>query len=100
MLSPTPDILATWPTPNYLNLVTRGHGVLTTNIIICALSTVAVGLRLYTRIRITHTLGLDDAFSVLGLVGLPFVRSLSPSCADQLGQGNCYRHVHSPMYLH
>jgi hypothetical protein len=53
--------------PNYDNPVTRGHGVLIGNIAISSLSTLAVGLRLYTRIHITRTLGLDDAFSVLGL---------------------------------
>jgi hypothetical protein len=60
---------------NYDNPVTRGHRVLIGNITISSLSTLVVGLRLYTRIRITRTLGLDYAFSVLGLV------SFFPSCS-------------------
>lgn len=44
--------------PNYDNPVTRGHRVLIVNITISSLSMLTVGLRLYTRIRITRTLGL------------------------------------------
>jgi len=66
----TPEVLATWPTPNYVDPVTRGSALYIVNGIWLFLATVAVTLRLYTRIWIRNWFGLDDAFILLALVGL------------------------------
>ncbi|KAL4747118.1 hypothetical protein BDW72DRAFT_23153 [Aspergillus terricola var. indicus] len=67
MQLPPPEVILTWPTPNYVNPPTRSHGVLIASIIFLALSTIITALRLYTRLRITRTAGLDDILVVLGL---------------------------------
>jgi hypothetical protein len=68
MKLPPPEVLLSWPTPNYINPPTRSHGVLIASILFLALSTIVTALRLYTRLRITRTAGLDDILVVLGLV--------------------------------
>ncbi|KAJ5223570.1 hypothetical protein N7468_008112 [Penicillium chermesinum] len=56
------------PIPNYIDPVTRGHGVMIVNAIFMSLAVIVVALRLYTRLYITATPGLDDILIVLGLV--------------------------------
>lgn len=68
MKLPPLEVMATWPTPNYVDPPTRGHGVLVVNIICICLAFLVVMLRLYTRIRITCSFGVDDVFITLGLV--------------------------------
>ncbi|KAL5043936.1 hypothetical protein BDW71DRAFT_110439 [Aspergillus fruticulosus] len=67
MRLPPLEVMASWPTPNYVNPPTRSHGVLIASIIFLTLSTIITALRLYTRLRITRTAGLDDILVVLGL---------------------------------
>ncbi|EPS34360.1 hypothetical protein PDE_09324 [Penicillium oxalicum 114-2] len=67
MKLPPPAVMATWPTPNYIDPVTRGHGVLYVNVIFTSLALLVVALRLYTRFRITCSAGVDDALIVIGL---------------------------------
>jgi hypothetical protein len=67
MKLPPPAIMASWPTPNYIDPPTRGHGVLIVNIVCLSLALVVVCLRLYTRIRITCSAGVDDVLIVIGL---------------------------------
>lgn len=61
-------VMASWPTPNYVDPVTRGHGVLIVNIVCISLAFVVTILRLYTRLRITSTAGIDDILIIIGLV--------------------------------
>ncbi|KAF7719585.1 Uncharacterized protein PECH_005492 [Penicillium ucsense] len=67
MKLPPPEIMAAWPTPNYIDPVTRGHGVLYVNIVFTSLALLVVALRLYTRLRITCSAGVDDILIVIGL---------------------------------
>ncbi|KAL6239592.1 hypothetical protein BDW75DRAFT_236197 [Aspergillus navahoensis] len=67
MRLPPLEVIASWPTPNYVDPPTRSHGVLIASIILLVLSTIITALRLYTRLRITRTAGLDDILVVLGL---------------------------------
>lgn len=68
MQLPPPEVLLTWPTPNYQDPVTRGNAVLVTSIVFVILSTIVTALRVYTRLRITCTAGLDDIMILIGLV--------------------------------
>ncbi|KAJ5182712.1 hypothetical protein N7492_000328 [Penicillium capsulatum] len=68
MKLPPPAVMATWPTPNYVDPPTRGHGVLIVNIVCICFAFVVVILRLYTRLRITCSFGMDDILIVFGLI--------------------------------
>ncbi|KAL2825646.1 hypothetical protein BDW59DRAFT_161606 [Aspergillus cavernicola] len=68
MRLPPVEVILTWPTPNYINPHTRGGAVLIVSIILTILSTIITVLRVYTRLRITCTAGLDDVLIVLSLM--------------------------------
>ncbi|KAJ6107400.1 hypothetical protein N7523_008723 [Penicillium sp. IBT 18751x] len=68
MRLPPPAVMAQWPTPNYIDPPTRGHGAMIVNIIAMSLAFVVVMLRLYTRFRITYSAGIDDILIVFGLI--------------------------------
>ncbi|KAL2865636.1 uncharacterized protein BJX67DRAFT_168976 [Aspergillus lucknowensis] len=68
MQLPPTEVIMTWPTPNYTSPHTRGSAVLIVSIICLILSTIITILRIYTRLRITCTAGLDDVLIVFGLV--------------------------------
>lgn len=68
MQLPPASVLASWPPPNYVDPETRGLGLLIVNIVFASLATVSVALRLYTRLRITASFGMDDVFEVIALV--------------------------------
>lgn len=73
-------MMATWPTPNYVDPPTRGGGVLIVNLICISLAFLVVSLRLYTRLRITCSAGVDDILITMGLVfaiGMVAVTSLA-----------------------
>ncbi|KAL2814581.1 hypothetical protein BJX63DRAFT_193130 [Aspergillus granulosus] len=90
MQLPPTDVLLTWPTPNYTNPVTRGNAVLIVTIICLVLSTLITILRIYTRLRITCTAGLDDVLIVLGL-GFAIAMGVIISVAEQ--QFGWNRHI-------
>lgn len=54
------DILASWPAPNYVNPVTRGNGVLIVNLVFFPVVILIILIRLYTRLKISKSFGLDD----------------------------------------
>ncbi|PWY70255.1 integral membrane protein [Aspergillus heteromorphus CBS 117.55] len=68
MQLPPASVLATWPTPNYVDPVTRGNAVLIVNVTLLSLAFIVTVLRLYTRFRITCTPGLDDFLIVCALI--------------------------------
>lgn len=68
MKLPPEAILATWPTPNYIDPPTRGPGVLIVNATCLSLAFIVVSLRIYTRIRITYSAGVDDVLIIIGLI--------------------------------
>lgn len=65
---PPPEVLMSWPLPNYVNPVTRGGAVLIVNIVTIIVAFLVTCLRLFTRFRITCTPGLDDILIVIALV--------------------------------
>ena len=68
MKLPPADVLATWPTPNYIDPTTRGDSVLIVTIVFAAIAFVVTCLRLYTRFKITCSPGIDDVLIVVALV--------------------------------
>ncbi|KAF7941159.1 hypothetical protein BELL_0186g00100 [Botrytis elliptica] len=60
MQLPSPEILASWPVPNYDDPITRGYGVLTVTAILLPLVLSIIFIRLYTRLVMSKSFGLDD----------------------------------------
>lgn len=56
-----------WPAPNYENPETRGHPSIF--IVTSVLTTIVVGLRLYSRHYLLRSVGIDDALLFCGYVG-------------------------------
>ncbi|KAL2003971.1 hypothetical protein VTN02DRAFT_1267 [Thermoascus thermophilus] len=82
MKLPPPDVLATWPKPNYVDPVTRGDALLIVNIVSISLSFSVVLLRIFTRLRITGSFGTDDALIIAAMlcaVAMCVVTSLAAS---------------------
>lgn len=67
MRLPPPSVVASWPTPNYTDPVTRGNVLLIVNIVFQGLATIAVAGRLYSR-YIKKWFGIDDVLIVLAYV--------------------------------
>ena len=67
-MHPTKEVIASWPAPNFVNPVTRGPALTIVNIIFIILVFIVVGLRYYTRLRITRSFGQDDIVIGLSLV--------------------------------
>lgn len=57
-----------WPAPNYTDPATRGPGLVVAGAVFGALGTLLIALRIYTRLRIVSSFGLDDVFIVLAAV--------------------------------
>lgn len=68
MQFPPPAIAESWPTPNYIDPPTRGHGVLIVNVVCLTWAFLIVSLRLYTRVWITYSAGVDDVLIIIGLI--------------------------------
>jgi hypothetical protein len=60
-----------FPTSNYVNPVTRGNLLLVLSCIFGVLTTLAIGIRIYTRAIYIHSFGVDDTLMVVGYVSLP-----------------------------
>ncbi|KAM0802195.1 hypothetical protein BDR22DRAFT_140645 [Usnea florida] len=75
MVHPTKEIIESWPAPNFVDPVTRGPGLTIVNAIFITLVLVVVGLRYYTRLRITKSFGLDD-----WVIGVSLVPTLALTC--------------------
>ena len=68
-LRPVPiDVILSWPRPNYVDPVRRGPALLIVNSILLPIAGVVVMARLYTRLRVVRSAGLDDLFIGLALV--------------------------------
>jgi hypothetical protein len=68
MRSPPPEVLATWPKPNYLNPVTRGSTLMIVELTLLPIAMVVVFLRMWVRIGWLKRAGIDDWSMVLALV--------------------------------
>ncbi|KAI5808650.1 hypothetical protein DFH27DRAFT_233961 [Peziza echinospora] len=60
--------LASWPTPNYVNPVSRAKASLVVVGVLLPLAVLIMAGRLYTRIRIVKTVGLDDWLMLMSTI--------------------------------
>lgn len=90
MKLPPLSVISTWPTPNYIDPPTRGHGILIANVVCLSLAFIVVCLRLYTRLRITFSAGFDDILIILGFIFTTAMGVLSSIGTEKVGMN---RHV-------
>lgn len=97
MRLPPASVLASWPAPNYVNPVRRGPAGQIVSIILAVAAAVVLAMRMYTRLRVVRSFGLDDVLILVAFVRMnhtPFPegfdaepdvrypRSLSPRAAS------------------
>lgn len=68
MRNASAEVVASWPKPNYENPEYQGPQLLIVGIILLALSTVVVVLRIWVRLFMKNTAGWDDWLMVLAVV--------------------------------
>jgi hypothetical protein len=68
MHMPPLDLIASWPTPNYVDPVMRGPANIIITLIFFPLVFLIVGVRIYMRLRISRSFGADDWLILLCLV--------------------------------
>lgn len=68
MRIPPLEVFLAWPTPNYVDPVTRGPALIIINVIFMVLMTLAVILRFYSRYTCKRWLGWDDFFIGIALI--------------------------------
>lgn len=68
MQIPPPAVLASWPKPNYVNPITTGPGIIIMHAILFPTALAVVCMRVFARVHISRTFGLDDALIVAALV--------------------------------
>ncbi|KAJ5512360.1 hypothetical protein N7463_001912 [Penicillium fimorum] len=90
MKLPPADIVESWPIPNYIDPPTRGHGVFIVNIVCLALTSLVVALRLYTRLWITCSAGIDDLLIIIGLIFAIAMATITSIATEDWGMN---RHV-------
>jgi hypothetical protein len=78
MRSPPPEVVATWPAPNYVDPEIRGPDLIVVGVVTLAGALLCLGLRLYVRLRIMRKIELDDWVMVAATVR-PFPWILSGS---------------------
>ncbi|EEQ34352.1 conserved hypothetical protein [Microsporum canis CBS 113480] len=75
-MRPSPEIVASWPKPNYVDPEYQGPQLVIVTLTFCSLSYIVVVLRMYVRLRIKKNAGWDDWLIV---ATLPFAAALTAS---------------------
>lgn len=57
---PPPEVLATWPAPNYVNPENQTAQLMAIEITLCSVTAIVMLLRLYSRGILTKSIGSDD----------------------------------------
>lgn len=68
MRNPPPEVVATWPKPNYVDPEHRGDELLIAETAVLAIALFCLALRLYVRVVIVSKSGLDDWYMVIAAV--------------------------------
>ena len=69
MQLPPTEVILSWPTPNYLNPKdVRGPQLLVISGIFFPIALLMVGLRIFTRLRLSKSFGVDDVFLLLAII--------------------------------
>jgi hypothetical protein len=68
MRSAPPEVMATWPKPNYVDPITRGSALMVVELTLLPIAMIIVFLRLYVRIGWLKKSWWDDYLMVLAMV--------------------------------
>lgn len=68
MLLPPIEVIESWPVPNHDDPITRGPAPIYFNLVLFPLVCFFIALRMYTRLRISKSFGLDDWLILATLV--------------------------------
>ncbi|KAH6668942.1 hypothetical protein B0J14DRAFT_432337, partial [Halenospora varia] len=68
MQLPPLEVIASWPKANYINPEERGYGNIIINVVLFPLTCMAIAIRVYTRLRISKSFGIDDWLILAALV--------------------------------
>lgn len=60
MRSAPPEVVASWPRPNYINPETRGPDLIIAGLFTLVFALICCALRLYVRIKIMRKTEMDD----------------------------------------
>jgi len=74
MRSPPPEVVASWPAPNFTNPETRGPALIVVELLALCIGTILLSLRMYVRVRIMRSVDWDDWLMVAGAVWAPKIR--------------------------
>ncbi|KAK8012265.1 integral membrane protein [Apiospora marii] len=87
MKFPPPEVIATWPLPDYEH--PRGHGPAgeITVYVLTAIVTVMVAIRMYTRVRIARGFGMDDGFILAAYIFATGFTGISILAEQTVGWG-------------
>jgi hypothetical protein len=68
MRSPPPEVLATWPKPNYVDPVTRGSSLMIVELTLLPIAMIVVFLRLWVRIAWLKKSWYDDYLMIVAMI--------------------------------
>ncbi|EUC45546.1 hypothetical protein COCMIDRAFT_95210 [Bipolaris oryzae ATCC 44560] len=68
MRSPPPEVLKTWPKPNYIDPVTRGPGLMIVELTLLPIAMIVVFLRLWVRISWLKKSWYDDYLMIVAMI--------------------------------
>lgn len=71
MRLPPPEVIASWPPPNYTDPETRGIALLAIEMTILPIALLVLALRLYVRVVLLQKPGWDDWLMLLAAVCRP-----------------------------
>lgn len=83
MRNPPPSVIASWPTANYVNPVSRGPALLIVELTIGSIAIVTLLARLYVRIFKVNKSGLDDWLMLAAMVSPLSQPSVQPRSMPQ-----------------
>ncbi|KAK6338572.1 hypothetical protein TWF730_002635 [Orbilia blumenaviensis] len=78
---PPPEVLASWPKPNYINPENQTAVLIGIEVTLCVITAIVMGLRLYSRGILTKSIGSDDWLMTGALfcaIGLTIANCLAP----------------------
>ena len=79
--NPPPDVIASWPAPNYINPVSRGNLLAVSTVVLQVAVFLVVGARLWARFIIKKSSGVDDWLVIFAMVSC-IARGSFMACSD------------------
>ncbi|EPS37968.1 hypothetical protein H072_8297 [Dactylellina haptotyla CBS 200.50] len=83
---PPPEVVASWPKPNYNNPSNRGHYLIAVEVALFSLTAIIVSGRIYTRRWLIRSFGVDD-WLILAAAILCLALTVSTCLATTAGYG-------------